>query len=202
VIRVLLAEDVIMLRKALAALLDMAPDITVVAEEGAGDRVLERSLEVRPDVAVLDIDLPGADGIKVAGQIHERLSECRTIILTSLGRPGNLRRALAARVSGFLLKDADPDGLVAAIRSVAAGERVIDPQLAVATLEAADEPVLTPRELKVLGLAAEGDDVTEIADRLHLSVGTVRNYLTVINGKLNARNRLDAVRIARESGWL
>ncbi|MFI6982133.1 DNA-binding response regulator [Embleya sp. NPDC050154] len=200
-VRVLLAEDMLMLRRALVSLLELEPDIEVVAEVDCGDLILPVALEVRPEVAVLDIDLPGLDGIRAARLLHERLPECRTVILTSLGRPGNLRRALAAHASGFLLKDADPDQLAAAIRAVAAGEQVIDPQLAVATLQAAENP-LSARETEVLRLAAEGVDVPEIARGLFLSAGTVRNYLTTTVTKLNARNRMDAVRIARDSGWL
>ncbi len=190
-----------MLRKALVSLLELEPDIEVVAELETGSEIVERALEVRPDVAVLDIDLPGMDGIAAAARLHERLPGCRTLILTSLGRPGNLRRALDAHAAGFLVKDSDPERLAAAIRAVAAGERVIDPQLAVATLEAGSSP-LTVRESEVLRLAAEGEDVPQIAGRLFLSAGTVRNYLTTAVSKLGARNRMDAVRIARQSGWL
>ncbi|MER7909860.1 DNA-binding response regulator [Streptomyces sp. NPDC057217] len=200
-VRILLAEDMLMLRRALVALLELEADLEVVAEVDAGDKVVPRALEVRPDVAVLDIDLPGMDGIRAAGLLHERLPECRTVILTSLGRPGNLMRALQAHASGFLLKDADPSQLAAAIRDVAAGKQVIDPQLAVATLQVGDNP-LSPRETEVLRLASEGEDVPEIARRLFLSAGTVRNYLTTSVTKLNARNRMDAVRIARDMGWL
>ncbi|MEU5980362.1 response regulator transcription factor [Streptomyces sp. NPDC047315] len=200
-VRILLAEDMLMLRRALVSLLELQPDIEVVAEVGAGDQILPAALAVRPDVAVLDIDLPGIDGIQAAAQLHEQLPQCRTMILTSLGRPGNLRRAIQAHVSGFLLKDADPDELAAAIRAVAAGEQVIDPQLAVATIQAAENP-LTARETEVLRLVSEGEDIPEIARRLSLSPGTVRNYLTTSVTKLSARNRMDAVRIARASGWL
>ncbi|WP_432121698.1 response regulator transcription factor [Streptomyces sp. S1] len=200
-VRILLAEDMLMLRRALVALLELEADLEVVAEVDAGDKVVPRALEVRPDVAVLDIDLPGMDGIRAAGLLHERLPECRTVILTSLGRPGNLMRALQAHASGFLLKDADPSQLAAAIRDVASGKQVIDPQLAVATLQIGDNP-LSPRETEVLRLASEGEDVPEIARRLFLSAGTVRNYLTTSVTKLNARNRMDAVRIARDMGWL
>ncbi|MGW6907341.1 response regulator transcription factor [Streptomyces sp. NPDC054940] len=200
-LRVLLAEDMLMLRRALVSLLELEEDIDVVAEVDSGDDIVPKALEVRPNIAVLDIDLPGIDGIRAAARLHEELPECRTVILTSLGRPGNLRRALEAHVSGFLLKDHDPAQLAAAIRSVAAGQQVIDPHLAVATLQAAESP-LTPREGQVLRLAADGDDIADIARKLFLSAGTVRNYLTAIVTKLNARNRVDAIRIARESGWL
>ncbi|WP_415949091.1 response regulator transcription factor [Streptomyces sp. KLOTTS4A1] len=200
-VRVLLAEDMPMLRRALVSLLELQEDIDVVAEVESGDAILPKALEVRPEVAVLDIDLPGMDGIRAAALLHEELPKCRTVILTSLGRPGNLRRALSAHASGFLLKDADPDQLAGAIRDVAAGRQVIDPQLAVATLQAGDGP-LTERETEVLRLAADGEEVPAIARTLFLSSGTVRNYLATAVTKLGARNRMDAVRIARESGWL
>jgi two-component system response regulator DesR len=201
VVRVLLAEDMFMLRRALVSLLELEPDIEVVAEVDCGDGILPAALRTRPDVAVLDIDLPGIDGIRAAALLHEQVPECRTIILTSLGRPGNLRRALAAHVSGFMLKDADPDKLIAAIHAVLAGQQVVDPQLAVATLQAGESP-LSERETEVLRLAAQGEDVPEIARALFLSAGTVRNYLTTSVTKLSARNRMDAVRIAADFGWL
>ncbi|MEU5641372.1 response regulator transcription factor [Streptomyces milbemycinicus] len=200
-VRVLIAEDMHMLRKALVALLEFEPDIEVVAEFSSGAEILPRAKELRPDVAVLDIDLPGMDGLTAAGELHTAVPECRTMMLTSLGRPGNLRRALAAHVSGFLLKDSTPDKLCDAIRAVAKGERVIDPQLVLAALDDKPQP-LTPRELEVLLLASQGEGSAQIAARLYLSVGTVRNYLTSVVTKLNARNRVDAIRIARESGWL
>ncbi|MDW6062569.1 response regulator transcription factor [Streptomyces sp. FXJ1.4098] len=200
-VRVLIAEDMHMLRKALVALLEFEPDIEVVAEFSSGAEILPRAKELRPDVAVLDIDLPGVDGLTAAGELHTAVPECRTMMLTSLGRPGNLRRALAAHVSGFLLKDSTPDKLCDAIRAVAKGERVIDPQLVLAALDDKPQP-LTPRELEVLLLASQGEDSAQIAARLYLSVGTVRNYLTSVVTKLNARNRVDAIRIAREAGWL
>jgi two-component system, NarL family, response regulator DesR len=201
VVRVLIAEDMHMLRKALVALLEFEPDIEVVAEFSSGAEILPRAKELRPDVAVLDIDLPGMDGLTAAGELHTAVPECRTMMLTSLGRPGNLRRALAAHVSGFLLKDSTPDKLCDAIRAVAKGERVIDPQLVLAALDDKPQP-LTPRELEVLLLASQGEGSAQIAARLYLSVGTVRNYLTSVVTKLNARNRVDAIRIAREAGWL
>ncbi|KAK1179473.1 DNA-binding response regulator [Streptomyces sp. NPDC059679] len=200
-VRVLIAEDMHMLRKALVALLEFEPDIEVVAEFSSGAEILPRAKELRPDVAVLDIDLPGVDGLTAAGELHTAVPECRTMMLTSLGRPGNLRRALAAHVSGFLLKDSTPDKLCDAIRAVAKGERVIDPQLVLAALDDKPQP-LTPRELEVLLLASQGEGSAQIAARLYLSVGTVRNYLTSVVTKLNARNRVDAIRIAREAGWL
>ncbi|MFI0820455.1 DNA-binding response regulator [Streptomyces sp. NPDC021098] len=200
-IRVLIAEDMHMLRKALVALLEFEPDIEVVAEFSSGADILPRARQLRPDVAILDIDLPGVDGLTAAAELHTAVPECRTMMLTSLGRPGNLRRALAAHVAGFLLKDSSPATLCDAIRAVARGERVIDPQLALAALDDGPQP-LTPRELEVLRMASEGEEATRIAARLFLSVGTVRNYLTSAVTKLDARNRVDAIRIAREAGWL
>ncbi|MDH6110623.1 two-component system response regulator DesR [Kitasatospora sp. MAP12-15] len=200
-IRILLAEDMNMVRGALVALLGMEEDIEVVAEVEHGDLIIPQALSHRPDIAVLDIDLPGMDGLTAAAALHEQLPECRALILTSLGRPGTLRRALSAHVSGFILKDAPPDQLASAIRKVAAGERVIDPKLALAAWDYLESP-LTKREVEVLRMAAGGAEVVEIASALFLSAGTVRNYLTTIVTKLNARNRVDAIRIADEAGWL
>ncbi|MEV6329957.1 response regulator transcription factor [Streptomyces sp. NPDC051909] len=200
-IKILLAEDVHMVRGALVALLELEPDLQVVASVPRGDLIVPSALEARPDVAVIDIDLPGVDGLTAAAELHDRVPDCRTLILTSLGRPGTLRRAMAARVSGFLLKDSPPTRLAQAVRSVAAGQRVIDPELALSAWEAPDNP-LSPRETQVLRLAARGADAVEIADHLFLTQGTVRNYLTAIVDKLNARNRIDAIRIAEEAGWI
>ncbi len=200
-VKILLAEDVHMVRGALVALLELEPDLQVVASVDRGDLIVPSALKTRPDVAVIDIDLPGTDGLTAATELHERVPECRTLILTSLGRPGTLRRAMAARVSGFLLKDSPPSRLAQAVRSVAAGQRVIDPELALSAWEAPDNP-LSPRETQVLRLAARGADAAEIADHLYLTQGTVRNYLTAIVDKLNARNRIDAIRIAEEAGWI
>ncbi|MFJ8661930.1 response regulator transcription factor [Streptomyces sp. NPDC093795] len=200
-IRILLAEDMHMVRGALVALLSLQEDLTVVCELARGDEIVQAALEHRPDVAVIDIDLPGLDGLSAAARLRERMPECRILILTNLGRPGTLRRALMAQVSGYLLKDAPPGELASAIRRVAAGQRVIDPQLALDTWNSEETP-LTERETEVLQLAAEGRDPAEIAKVLRLSLGTVRNYLTTIVSKLNARNRVDAIRAAREAGWL
>nr|WP_267950942.1 MULTISPECIES: response regulator transcription factor [unclassified Streptomyces] len=197
----MLAEDMIMLRRALASLLELESDIEVVAETGNGDEVLPLARLHRPDVAVLDIDMPGIDGIEAAALLHSELPECRTTILTTLGRPGNLRRALAAHASGFLLKDTEPARLAAAIREVVAGGRVVDPELALSALQTGESP-LSARETEVLRLAAAGEEVPEIARALFLSAGTVRNYLTAAVTRLDARNRMDAVRIARNAGWL
>ncbi|MFH0241892.1 DNA-binding response regulator [Streptomyces sp. HK10] len=200
-VRVLLAEDMLILRRALVSLLELEPDIEVVAETDNGDQVLPLAREYRPDVAVLDIDMPGIDGIRAAALLHRELPACRTVILTTLGQPGNLRRAMEAKVSGFLLKDTDPARLSAAVREVAAGGRVVDPELALTALQTGDSP-LSERETEVLRLASQGEDVPEIARALFLSAGTVRNYLTTAVTKLSARNRMDAVRIARDAGWL
>lgn len=200
-ISVVLAEDMHMVWGALVALLDIEPDIRIVAEIDSGTDILPTVLAHRPDVAVIDIDLPGVDGLTAAAEVHQKLPACRTLILTSLGQPGNLRRALEAHVSGFLLKDAPPSRLADAIRRISAGERVIDPELALDAWSARANP-LTARETEVLRLAAEGAEATDIAGRLFLSVGTVRNYLTAVVIKLGARNRVDALRIAREQGWL
>jgi two-component system response regulator DesR len=201
VIRILLAEDQHVVRGALVALLELEADLTVVAQTGRGDEVLPAALAHRPDVAVLDVDMPGLDGLAAAAQLYERLPECRTLILTGYGKPGHLRRALAAQVAGFLLKTAPPDQLVTAIRTVAAGQRVLDPELALTAWDLADNP-LTPREIEVLRLTGGGAEAPEIAAQLFLTAGTVRNHLTAIVAKLSARNRTDAVRIAQEAGWL
>src|SRR3954469_2087736 len=166
-------------RGALVALLNLESDIQVVAEVASGDEILPMAKAVLPDVAVIDIDLPGKDGLTAASELHENLPECRTLILTSLGRPGTLRRALAARVGGFLLKDAPAEKLANAIRGVAVWRRVVDGDLALAAWDSADCP-LTGREIEVLRMAAEGANAVEIAAGLFLSTGTVRNYLTTI----------------------
>ncbi|MEU4525406.1 response regulator transcription factor [Amycolatopsis sp. NPDC024027] len=200
-IKVLLAEDMDMVRGALVALLSLETDIEVVAEVDSGDEILPAARSTRPDVAVIDIDLPGKDGLTAAAELHEHVPECHTLILTSLGRPGTVRRALDAKVNGFLLKDAPSDKLANAVRSVAAGRRVIDSELALSAWEADDCP-LTPRELEILALAARGRNVADIAADLFLSPGTVRNYLAASVTKLNARNRVHAIRIATEAEWL
>ncbi|MGW2722933.1 response regulator transcription factor [Streptomyces sp. NPDC001492] len=200
-IRVMLAEDMHMVRGALVVLLEAEPDLTVVAEVDRGDAIVPKALECRPDVAVIDVDLPGLDGLSAAAALRRRLPECRTLVLTALGRPGILQRALAAQVSGFLLKDQPPRELANAIRKIAQGGRVIASELALASWESDVSP-LTARETDVLRHAASGAEPVEIAQRMNLSVGTVRNYLTSAVTRLNARNRLDAVRIADQAGWL
>lgn len=200
-IKVLLAEDMHMLRGALVALLDLEPDIEVVANLSSGDEVLPAARAVHPDVAVLDIDLPGKDGVSVADELRTAMPGCRTLILTNLGRPGMVRRALDAKVNGFLLKDTPSDRLANAIREVAVGRRVIDSDLALAAWESDDCP-LAARELEILKLVADGARIGDISSQLFLSSGTVRNYLTAAVTKLDARNRMDAIRIAREADWL
>jgi two-component system response regulator DesR len=201
VIRVLVAEDMRILRDTLVAMLDLEDDLEVVAQVASGDRILPEALRHHPDVAVVDIDLPVVDGLTAAAELHQRLPACRVLVLTGLSQPGHLRRALAAHVSGYTLKDAPSDELVAAVRRVAAGGRVFDPALAVAALETADSP-LSAREAEVLERHSAGASAAEIAKDMHLSYGTVRNYLASAVTKLGARNRVDAARIAREAGWL
>lgn len=201
VLRILLAEDVHMIRGALTALLELEPDFEVVASVDRGDEIVNAALEQRPDVAVIDVDLPGMDGLTAAAELQEKVPNCRTVILTSLGRPGILRRAMAARVLGFLLKDSPPDQLARAVRAVAQGQRAVDPELALSAWDSPRNP-LSRRELEVFRLAARGASAAEVAAQLHLSKGTVQNYLTDIVAKLHARNRIDAVRIAEDAGWI
>jgi two-component system, NarL family, response regulator DesR len=200
-LRVLIAEDMRILRDTLVSVLNLEDDIKVVAQVAAGTDIVPAALVERPDVAVLDIDLPGLDGLTAAAQLHERLPSCRVVILTVLGRPGQLREALNAHVSGFMVKDAPSDQLIDVLRRVAAGERVIDQKLALATLEMKESP-LSDRETDVLRRFAAGADLPEIAAELFLSYGTVRNYMASVVTKLGGRNRMDAVRIAAEAGWL
>jgi two-component system, NarL family, response regulator DesR len=200
-LNILLAEDVAMVRGALVALIELEPDLKVIAAVERGDDIVPTARARQPDIAIIDIDLPGLDGLSAAEELYEVMPQCRVLILTNLGRAGTLRRALAAHVSGYMLKDAPPEQLATAIRKVAAGSRVIDPLLAVSTWEGGQNP-LSPREHEVLRRAAEGAEPGEIAAIMHLSVGTVRNYLTTIVTKLNARNRVDAIKMAYDSGWL
>jgi two-component system, NarL family, response regulator DesR len=200
-IRVLLAEDQAMVRGALASLLALEEDIEVVAEVDRADAVLEAAQAARPDVALLDIEMPGGDGLTVAEELRRALPECRVLILTTFGRPGYLRRAMEGGVAGFLLKDAPASELARAIRRALAGERIVDPGLAAAALSEGESP-LTPREQEVLAAAREHATVAEIAGAVYLSPGTVRNYLSSAMQKLGARTRAQAVRIAEEKGWL
>ncbi|MFC4591747.1 response regulator transcription factor [Sphaerisporangium corydalis] len=200
-IRVLIAEDMHMIRSALVALLSLEDDLEVVAEIERGDEVLAAALRTRPDVAVLDIDMPGLDGLSAAGQLSERLPGCRTLVLTGLSQPGNLLRALKVHVKGFIVKDAPAQTLTDGIRRIARGERVIDPELVAAALETGSSP-LTPRETDVLRAASTGISTVEIAGHLSLSQATVRNYLSNAIDKVGGRNRIDAIRISRDAGWL
>ena len=200
-IRVLIAEDMHMIRGALVALLSLEADMGVVGELDRGDHIVETAIRTRPDVAVLDIDLPGLDGLTAAGQLHERLPACKILVLTGLSQPGNLLRALKAHVRGFIVKDAPAETLADGVRRVFAGERVIDPELIAAALETGTSP-LTTREADVLRAAEGGISTDEIASQLSLSSATVRNYLSNAISKAGARNRIDAIRICRNAGWL
>jgi two-component system response regulator DesR len=201
VIRVLIAEDQDLVRGALAALLSLERDIEIVDQVDRGDEVVKHALQHRPDVAVLDIEMPGQDGIEAAAELRRKLPACRVLILTTFGKPGLMRRAMAAGASGFMLKDARAEELAVAIRRTAEGERVVDPQLAAQALSEGDSP-LSPRETAVLAASSDGSSVVEVASRLHLSEGTVRNHLSAAIQKLSARNRADAARIAMLKGWL
>jgi two-component system response regulator DesR len=201
VIRVLLAEDQGMMRSALSLLLDLEEDIEVVAQVGTGDQVLAAALDARPDVALLDIEMPGRSGLDVAADLRARLPGCRVLILTTFGRPGYLRRAMESGASGFLIKDGPVEELADAIRKVLAGRQVLDPALAAAALSTGPNP-LTDRERDVLRAADGGTTVADIAARLFLSEGTVRNYLSSAIGKTRARNRIEAAEAARANGWL
>jgi two-component system, NarL family, response regulator DesR len=201
VIRVLLAEDQQMFRTAVRRLLELEGDIEVVAEVGRGDEVVAAALAARPDVAVVDIEMPARDGISVASELRRSLSSCRTLILTMYGRPGFVQRAMEGGASGFVLKDAPVEVLAVAIRRCAAGEDVVDPSLASRALRAGPCPLST-RERQLLGACGEGLSTAQIATRLWLSEGTVRNRVSEILGKLGVRNRAEAVQIARDEGWL
>ncbi|MEU0677467.1 response regulator transcription factor [Streptomyces sp. NPDC006172] len=200
-IRVLLAEDQGMLRGALALLLGLEPDIEVVAQVGAGDAIVDAALLHRPDVALLDIELPGMSGLEAAAELRTQAPDCRVLILTTFGRPGYLRRAMDAGAAGFLVKDGPVEELAAAIRRVLTGETVVDPALATAALSAGPSP-LTGRECDVLKASVDGATVADIAAGLHLSESTVRNYLSSAIGKTGTRNRMEAMREARRQGWL
>ncbi|HZS86163.1 MAG TPA: response regulator transcription factor [Chloroflexota bacterium] len=200
-IRVLLAEDQAMVREALATLLGLQPDIEIVAQVGRGDEVVPAALAAQPDIALLDIEMPGMDGLAAAAALHEQLPACKVLILTTFGRPGYLRRAMSSGAVGFLVKEAPAAQLAVAIRRAVAGERVVDPALAVAALSEGDNP-LTEREREVLAETASGRSIADIAATLYLSEGTVRNYLSEAIQKLGARNRVDAARIAEQRGWL
>jgi two-component system response regulator DesR len=201
VIRVLIAEDQGMVRGALKALLAMEGDIEIVAETDRADQVLPLASQTNPDVALLDIEMPGGDGITAAGQLRTEVPSCKTLILTTFGRPGFLRRAMENGASGFMLKDAPAHELAVAIRRTMAGERVIDPGLAAAALSAGVSP-LSEREREVLVAGQGGASIAEIAQALFLSEGTVRNYLSSAIQKLDVSNRTEAARVAEQQGWL
>ncbi|MGO1049333.1 response regulator transcription factor [Crossiella sp. CA198] len=200
-IRVLLADDQALVRGALAALLGLEADIQVVAQVGSGDEVLAAALEHRPDVALLDVQMPGKDGLAAAAELRDALPGCRVLILTTFGRPGYLARAMSAGAAGFVVKDAPPEQLVDAVRRVHAGLRVVDPGLAAESLSSGASP-LSGREREVLAAARDGGTVADLARAVHLSEGTVRNHLSAAMGKTGARTRAEAVRIADDRGWL
>ncbi|MCX4980591.1 response regulator transcription factor [Streptomyces sp. NBC_00572] len=200
-VRVLLAEDQGMMRGALALLLGMEHDMEVVAQVGRGDEIVDAALLARPDVALLDIELPGRSGLDAAADLRTEAPDCRVLILTTFGRPGYLRRAMEAGAAGFLVKDGPVEELAESIRRVLRGETVIDPALAAAALGAGPNP-LTARERDALAAAVDGATIADIAATLHLSESTVRNYLSSAIGKTGTRNRMEAVRAARQQGWL
>jgi two-component system response regulator DesR len=200
-IRLLLADDQTLVRSALAALLELEDDFEVVAQVGRGDEVVTAAREGAVDVALLDIEMPGMDGLAAAAALQQALPSCRAIILTTFGRPGYLRRAMESGALGFVVKDAPAEQLADAVRRVAAGERVVDPALAAATLAGGVSP-LTGRERDVLIAARDGATVGDIAGKLFLGEGTVRNYLSAAIAKTGVRNRFEAIRVADERGWL
>jgi two-component system, NarL family, response regulator DesR len=200
-IRLLLADDQELIRTALGVMLELEEDFEVVASVGTGDEAVTAAKEHQPDVALLDIEMPGIDGLAVAGVLSQEVPGCRSLILTTFGRPGYLRRAMESGARGYVVKDAPPERLAEAIRRVAAGERVVDPALAATTLAAGASP-LTARERDVLVAARPGASVAEIAGKLFLSEGTVRNYLSSAIAKTGTRNRVEAARTADERGWL
>jgi two-component system response regulator DesR len=200
-IRLLLADDQALVRGAMAALLDMEPDLTVVAEVGRGDEVLAAVRDHAVDVALLDVEMPGLDGVAAARELHRAAPGCRVLMVTTFGRAGYLRQAMAAGASGFIVKDTPARQLADAVRRVHAGLRVVDPALAAQSLAQGDSP-LTDRETDVLRSARDGGTVADIARDLHLSEGTVRNHLSSAIGKTGARTRAEAVRLAVDNGWL
>jgi two-component system, NarL family, response regulator DesR len=201
VIRVLLADDQALVRGALAAMLGLEADIEVVAQVSSGVEVLPAARETKPDVALLDVQMPGKDGIAAAAELHRELPDCRIVVCTTFGRPGYLTRAMAAGVVGFVVKDAPPEQLVDAVRRVHSGLRVVDPALAAESLATGQSP-LTDREREVLRVASAGGTIADVARILSLSQGTVRNHLSSAIGKTGARTRAEAARVAEERGWL
>jgi two-component system response regulator DesR len=201
VIKLLLADDQALVRGALATLLGLEPDLEVVAEVGRGDEVVPAARAARPDVALLDVEMPGLDGIAATRALRAALPSCRVLVVTTFGRPGYLRRALEAGAGGFVVKDTPARQLADAVRRVHAGLRVVDPALAAESLAAGSSP-LTAREIDVLRAARDGGTVADLAAGLHLSEGTVRNHLSSAIGKTGARTRAEAVRLAEDAGWL
>ncbi|MGO1165718.1 MAG: response regulator [Janibacter sp.] len=197
----LLADDQALVRGAMVALLGLEEDLEVVAEVGSGGEVLEAARRTRPDVAVLDIEMPGVDGITATAELAREVPETRILIVTTFGRPGYLRRALEAGASGFVVKDTPSEELAEAVRTVARGGRVVDPSLATEVVVGGPNP-LTEREREVLGQALDGRSAAAIAARVHLSPGTVRNHLSSAIGKTGSSNRVEAARRAQELGWL
>lgn len=200
-IRVLLADDQAMVRGALATLLSLEPDIEVVAQVGRGDEVVAAALASSPDVALLDVEMPGLDGLQATQDLRAALPGTKVAIVTTFGRPGYLKRAMRAGATGFVVKHAPPEELVDAVRRLHQGLRVVDPTLAADSLAAGDS-LLTEGEAEVLRAALPGGTIADIAAAVHLSEGTVRNYLSRAIGKTEARTRADAARIADERGWL
>lgn len=200
-IRLLLADDQALVRGALAALLDLEPDLEVVAEVGSGDDVVPAATRLAPDVALLDVEMPGLDGIEATREVKRAVPGLRVLIVTTFGRPGYLRRALRAGADGFVVKDTPARELADAVRRIHAGLRVVDPLLAADSLVAGESP-LTSRETEVLRAARDGASVATVAGRLFLSQGTVRNHLSAAIGKTGSANRAEAVRVADENGWL
>jgi two-component system response regulator DesR len=201
VIRVLLADDQALVRGALSAMLNLEPDIEVVAEVGSGDEVVPAARQTKPDVALLDVQMPGKDGLAAAAELRDNMPTCRVVVCTTFGRPGYLARAMAAGAAGFVVKDAPPEQLVDAVRRVHSGLRVVDPALAAESLARGASP-LTDRERDVLTTARDGGTVADVSKALHLSEGTVRNHLSSAIGKTGARTRAEAARIAEDCGWL
>ena len=200
-IRVLLADDQALVRGALSAMLNLEPDIEVVAEVGSGDEVVPAARQTKPDVALLDVQMPGKDGLAAAAELRDNMPTCRVVVCTTFGRPGYLARAMAAGAAGFVVKDAPPEQLVDAVRRVHSGLRVVDPALAAESLARGASP-LTDRERDVLTTARDGGTVADVSKALHLSEGTVRNHLSSAIGKTGARTRAEAARIAEDCGWL
>ncbi|UJP10403.1 response regulator transcription factor [Microbacterium sp. KUDC0406] len=200
-VRILVADDQALVRGALATLLSLEDDLEVVVQVGRGDEVLDAAREHSPDVALLDVEMPGMDGLGAAALLRRELPGIRVVIVTTFGRAGYLSRALAAGVTGYVVKDTPSAELADVVRRVMRGDRVIDAALATDALTAGQSP-LTPRETDVLSAARGGGTIADIAAQLHLSEGTTRNYLSSAMQKLEARTRADAARIAEERGWL